>query len=381
VAYIGNEYLGGINGSALFDAFDPLLVDLHDSLHKYRSDRKDKQYLDKLMHDVAAILDARLSDNEKVMASDILINLIKQVGTDIRKSLSERLAPRDDLHDTLLHYLAYDDIDVAEHVLQFSPLLKDIDLMFIIQSKAEDHGRAIAKRANIGERVISALVDKKDVLISKNLIQNPSLTLDENHLKAIQSIAVCYEELAHELVHYHGLPDSIATDLYWHVSAALRSNISKKFILNDDVLDRALEDCVQDFSDTILEDATMTPSTLMHEVSGMYYSQNKIGENMLVDTLRRRQGRFFIAMFSMKTGLKNKVVWSMMKQVGGQGLAVACRAIGISKESFVSMFLLSRTIARSNQAVTADELKMAMRYFDGLTFKMAKDILKDSIAG
>jgi hypothetical protein len=61
-------------------------------------------------------------------------------------------------------------------------------------------------------------------------------------------------------------------------------------------------------------------------------------------------------------------------------LAVACRAKNISKENFVSLFLLTRTIARSSQAVTAEELKMAMRYYDGLTFKAAQDILKDSIA-
>ena len=69
-----------------------------------------------------------------------------------------------------------------------------------------------------------------------------------------------------------------------------------------------------------------------------------------------------------------------MRQIGGQGMAVVSRATGISKENFVSIFLLGRTIVRSSQAVDADELRMAMRYYDGLTHKMAREILQDSIA-
>jgi hypothetical protein len=53
--------------------------------------------------------------------------------------------------------------------------------------------------------------------------------------------------------------------------------------------------------------------------------------------------------------------------------------MNISKENFVSMFLLGRTIARADEAVNAEELKMAMRYYDGLTFKMAKSILRESL--
>ena len=381
MAYRDNHYRPSSEGrETTFDRFDPLLVSLHDSVLAYKQDRRNSDTSQNLINKVAAILDANLSETEGNLAADVLVSLIKQAETDIRQNLANRLAPRDDLHATLLHYLAYDDIDVAESVLKFSPLLKDMDLLLIIQSKGAEHWQAVADRADISDRVIDSLVEQKDVKTSVGLLRNDTIEMDERHLNKVKGLAICDENLADELLNYKTLPRQLAVEIYWHVSIALRNDIANRFDIENDEVNRALEDCVQDFSDTILQDNTREPSTLMNEVAGLYFTQDKISEHMLVNILRRRQGRFFIALFSMKSGLNNDIVWNMMRQVGGQGLAVACRAMAISKENFVSMFLLSRTVARSHQAVNADELRMAMRYYDSLTFKTAKDILKDSIA-
>jgi uncharacterized protein (DUF2336 family) len=381
LAYRDNHNRPSSRGSeATFDRFDPLLVNLHDSVSAYKTDRRNSDCSQDLINNVAAILDANLSESEGNLAADILISLIKQAEKDIRKNLADRLAPRDDLHATLLHYLAYDDIDVAQPVLKFSPLLKDMDILLIIQSKGSEHWQAVADRADISDRVVDLLVAQQDMKTSTCLLRNETIDMDERHLEKIKGQAICDETLADELLNYKTLPRQLAVEIYWHVSIALRNDIANRFDIANNEVNRALEDCVQDFSDTMLQDNARDPSTLMNEVAGLYFAQDKISEHRLVNTLRRRQGRFFIALFSMKSGLKNEIVWNMMRQVGGQGLAVACRAMAISKENFVSMFLLSRTIARSHQAVNADELRMAMRYYDSLTFKTAKDILKDSIA-
>lgn len=381
MAYRDNNYRGSLgNDGQTYDRFDPLLVSLHDSVAAYEHDRRNSSCAQDLINNVAAILDANLSESEGNLAADVLVSLIKQAEKDIRRNLADRLAPRDDLHTTLLHYLAYDEIDVAEPVLKYSPLLKEMDLLLIIQSKGNEYSQAIASRDNISDRVISTLVTQKDAGTSRNLLGNETIEIDDDQLKKIGEQAKCESTLADELLNYKTLPRDLAINLYWHVSLAVRQDISNRFGIVNQEIDQALEDCVQDFTDTIVQSDTYIPSSLMNEVSGLYFAQDKITENLLVNTLRRRQGRFFIALFSMKTGLKHEIVWNMMRQVGGQGLAVACRAMAISKENFVSLFLLSRTVARSNEAVNAEELRMAMRYYDGLTFKTAKEILKDSIA-
>lgn len=379
MAYISDRHVGTMMSARNeYARFDPLLVSLHESVTKFRNGEEKNSC--HLIGAIAEILDAKLTETERTLAADVLIGLIKQAEDDVRRNLASRLAPRKDLHPSLLHYLAYDDITVAEPVLLHSPMLGEMDLLYIIESTAKDHWRAIARREKISDRVVTSLVSKQDDKTAINLLSNGSIEIATPVLKKMAIMASESNEVAYEFLNYKTLPRELAVNIYWHVTSEMRKEISKKFGANDTELDKALEDCVQDFSDTMLDYNNMRPSCLMHEVADMYASENKITDKLLVDSLRRRQGRFFISLFARKTNLSYDLIWNMMRQIGGQGLAVACRAMNISKENFVSIFLLSRTIARSTQAVNADELRMAMRYYDGLTLKMAKEILQDSIA-
>ncbi len=381
MAYVSDKYIKyGENKSPSYDSFDPLLVNLYDSLRCYRASQDKDSTLNTMTQAVIDILDANLTDTEKNLSADILIELIKQAERDIRASLAAKLAPREDIHPSLLHYLVYDEIDVARPVLIHSPSLSDMDLIYVIQSKEKEHWQSIAQRANISDTIVSTLVSKREDTTCANLLKNDSLTLDDDVLERIKPIACVSEFVAENFVNYKSLPRYLAVDIYWHVSVEIRKNITSMFKVDNVEIDKALEDNIQDFSDTLLQPNNIRPSRLMKEVADLYALQNRITDPLMVHTLRRRQGRFFIALFSKRTHLSVDVIWNMMRQIGGQGLAVACRAMNISKENFVSIFLLSRTMVRASQAVDANELKMAMRYYDGLTYKMANEILKDSIA-
>ena len=106
---------------AAADKFDPLLVSLHDYARSYSEDKNTNSF-GKLVNAVMAMLDANLKDSQKILAADVLITLIRQAETDLRENLAQRLAVRDDLPTSLLHFLAYGPIDIAEPVLLNSPL-------------------------------------------------------------------------------------------------------------------------------------------------------------------------------------------------------------------------------------------------------------------
>lgn len=380
MAYKDDKMMPSMERSfAAADKFDPLLVSLHDYARNYGNE-KNKESFGKLVHAVLAMLDANLKESQKILAADVLITLIRQAEQDLRKDLAHRLAVRNDLPDSLLHYLAYGQIDIAEPVLKHSPLLCETDLIYIIQSKTVDHWHAIAQRPYISEKITNALVSKHDVPTHKHLLNNETIKLGIPSLQDMATDVRTSKEFAEEFVTYKHLPQDVAVSIYWHVSHALRTHITREFKVKGHDLDKALEDCVQDFSDTTYGLETFEPTNLMREVAAKYKEQGKILDDTLVNTLRRRQGRFFLALFAARVGVRTKVIHEMMKQKGGQGLAVCSRATGVSKESFVSIFLLSRAITCSRETVNAEELKMAMRYYDGITHKMAKDILTGSIA-
>jgi len=377
VYYNDTGMVGSID-MPLYDDFDPLLVTLHDNLTSYARDHSQNNYTN-LIESVVSILDARLTENERIMASDVLISLIEQAATDVRRNLAEKLAYRDDIEPSLLHYLVYNEIDLADPVLRYSPILKDVDLMYVIQSKGKAHWCAIANRQRVSEKIALSLVQKKDSDCILELLANEEIILPQTVLREIVPIARQEQHVADKMADYLGLPKETAVNLYWYVSVSLRDHMIKKFDLVTSDIDSALEACMQDFADTVFQRDNMMPTTLMRDFAENYARQNKINDYMLIDVLRRRQGRFFIALFHKYSGLSYDIIGKMMHQTGGQSMAVAARALNIAKENFISVFLLSRKLTMAHKPVDAAELKMAIRYYDGLTHKMAKDILKDSL--
>ena len=383
MAYLNGEYAQytGQTNNREYDRFDPLLVTLHDHLKLFKADKTDTNLYSQVETSIVRLLEANLHPSDKTSVATIIIDIIKQACADMQRNLSEKLSARSNLHDSLLHYLAYEDIHIAEPVLKHSSQLSDTDILYIIQSKGKDHWAAIAQRQNISAAVIHGLINKCDSTTCMALLSNDTAILEHPHLKKIVDTHVPYSrDLADKLVSYKSLPNDLAVEIYWHVSNAMRSHLVEKFSLEKSVIDKALKDSMQDFADTSFGAETMKPSNLMTEIANEKDRNKTITDEMLVNTLRRRQGRFFIALFAKRTQLSHKIVWSMLKRSGGQGLAVACRASNIQKKDFVSIFLLTASLVKGRPAVGADELRMAIRYYESLTYKMAKEIMEDSVA-
>ena len=221
---------------------------------------------------------------------------------------------------------------------------------------------------------------KKDKATNLTLLKNDTVTLDIDFLEDIKGFAIDDENFAKEYVNYKTLPKSLAVSVYWHLSVRMRQLITQKFDVKADELDKALEDCCFDFRDTIHNDI-QKPTSTMIEAAKRFKKADKITEPLLVQTLRQRQGRFFVALFCEATGMSIDTAADMLKKKNGHSLAVSCRVLNITKEGFVSIFLLARAITTPDQAVSASELQSAVRYFEMLNYHNAKEVFDKTIIG
>ena len=366
-------------------SLDEMLVALHDAQRTYstsstKEDEDNGVARQRVVQTVAHILESDVSDNKRDMIGDILLSLVRQAESDLRESLAERLCIMNEVPEDLILFLAHDIIAVAEPILKFSSVLTDQDLLYIIQSKSAEYWQAIAQRKLLDSAVVDALVDRNDETTAKNLLLNETIALKETAIEAFAELSKYSDQLAEPLLARKELPQKVAMELFWHVSAHLRQHIIKNFQIPKERLDAALQDALEDFADTTtLGTQEPKPSALMMDLARQYGSLERINDAMLVKTLRRGQVRFFLALMANRTGLKPNTIHELMRQVNGQGMAVASRAVGIAKESFVSLFLLSRSLTRGDQAVDALELRKAIKYYDAMTEDMASTILADSI--
>jgi uncharacterized protein (DUF2336 family) len=306
----------------------------------------------------------QLNEVEQDLARDILMSLIRQAETDLRQALAERLAAQDNIPVEIVIFLANDEISVSQSVLMHSPVLKDIDLLHVIGSRGQDHWRAIAQRPAISPMVTDRLVDTHDVGTVLNLVDNQRTRLQKGAMKKITRMAMMSETLQAPLLRRPEVDADTAIELYMVVGAALRKEITERFPVGPQDIDRSFELLIQEMTNEARGSSQAQPE--MTAIAKRFHERGEISADLMVKTLRRGQMAFFIALFAQRAEFEPEIVVRMVQKDGGKPFIVACRAIGMMKSEFASIFLLSRGIRTGDKIVDQRELAMALKYYDAL---------------
>src|SRR5581483_2120340 len=75
---------------------------------------------------------------------------------------------------------------------------------------------------------------------------------------------------------------------------------------------------------------------------------------LLMQTLRRGEVPLFEAMLAEMSALRPELIHRLCYEPGGQGLAIISRAVGLSREEFASVYLLTRKARPGTAADPAD---------------------------
>ncbi len=319
----------------------------------------------KLAGAVSQFFDQRqLSEHEKEIAPEIMLNLIRQAETDLREALSERLSAQGNVPEGLIVFLANDHISIARHVLTHSPMLSETHLMNIIAAKGQDHWQHIARRETLSPLVADRLIDTGDPATVLNLIDNQRAQLAKSSIKKLAKFSLKSEELQAPLLRRPEIDGETAIDLYMVVSQALRREISDRFVIAGHVVDQAIEDLIHELSNEAKGLRQTTPE--MAALAKRFNERKDITADLMIKTLRRGQIGFFIALFAERSGLAAEHVVKLIQKDGGKPFVVACRFIGMMKSEFASLFLLSRGIRTGDKIVDQRELALALKNFDAI---------------
>lgn len=305
-----------------------------------------------------------LNEVEKRLASEILLNLIRQAETDLKEALADRLSVLDNVPAELMVFLANDQISVAKPVLMHSPMLNDIDLLYVITSKGFEHWRAIAGRQTLSPVVADRIVETQDTGAILNLLDNQRVSLQQATMKKIVKAALKSEELQAPLLRRPEVNADVAVDIYMVVSEALRREIVQKFNIQPHVIEQSVEGLVHELTAAAKGARETTPE--MTVLARKFKERGEITPDLMIRTLRRGQVGFFVALFAEKVSLKPEHIVKLVQKDAGKPFVVACRSLGMMKSEFASIFLLSRGIRTGDKIVDQRELAMALKYFDAI---------------
>lgn len=348
-------------------------VDYLHQLSRQRSlEGRDELY--RLVADLFERQDAVLSEDERTIMRDILVDLAKDVESAVRMSVARKMAENPSAPKELVLLLANDQIEVARPVLLRSNALRDADLIEIIRHRTDEHRLAVAARQNISEEASAALVEtgNEDVIVT--LLNNHSARIAETVMDYLAEESKRIGRFQEPLLKRVDLPPAVAKRMYTWVSAALRQYISKNFDVDLDDVDDALNDTVQELTEENQQEAQKpTPSSRLVDT---VKAAGSLNEDFLVRALR--QGRIPIFEVSMAAllDLERDLVRKLIYEPGWEKLAIACRAVDISPKTFQ---FIQQSVARiRSRKVTAavEQDQDHQAFYQGIDKDAARRILR-----
>jgi uncharacterized protein (DUF2336 family) len=312
-----------------------------------------------------------LTDRERALMTEILRQLINDVESSVRRALAEKLATQKDAPRDLVLALANDEIAVAHCILKHSDVLRDEELIEVIHHRTLEHQLAIAVRKSVSEQVSDALVETGDVDVIRTLLENANARISAATMSSLVEQSKRVDTYQNPLIGRPDLGEELARRMYWWVSAALRKHILTNFAIDAAEFDDVLEGTVIELAGPKVEARSKSV-----ELADNLEEEKAITPQLLVQTLRQGEIALFEAMLARITGIRLTLVRRLLFERGGEGLAVACRALRFEAPLFASIYLLSRKARPSDPPPARGEVKRLLDFYDQISEDSAAQLLR-----
>jgi uncharacterized protein (DUF2336 family) len=353
----------------------PILVRLYDNHRLYGLLKEDApQAKDELTNATAELFESELSASDHELLADLLICLMRQAESDLRQALSERLSIMENIPLRLILFFANDEISVASPVLRKSPVLSDLDLIYIIKSQGPDSWQAIADRGDLGPDVIDMLAGKKDPGTALVLAENDRIQLTSYAFEILIAKSENIEGLATPLAERSEITQELAQKLYKIAGKSLKASLSDELGQVDPHVTDQIDEVILEFTEQSKE-YSFLPSEKQLIDAGKYASNGFLNLNIIMDTLKRGQLPFFIALLSKYTGLSPEYIHDILSEENSRNIALLCKAYDVLKGDFSSIYMMTQRLRTNDRIIDQKDLLSALAIYDKIDPALARKAL------
>ena len=304
-----------------------------------------------------------LTDRERALMFGILRSVVREIEMSVRRGVAQQLAGLGDVPEDLVRILANDEIEVAYPVLTESGLLKDSDLIEIIRHRTLEHQLAVAIRQNISEAVSQALVETG----------NENAKISQSTMEYLVEQSKRVDTFQEPILHREELRPELAQRMFLWVTAALREFILENFKLDQSVVDDLLEQIASQEGGVQPDQANGLKA---NELAANLDREGLVTPETLITALSQGEVSLFLALFSRLTGIREYLAKRILFEPGGEGMAICCKAVGLTKDEFAQIFRYSQLV-RARRSDRIDEaLADVIWIYEDMSREAAAAVLK-----
>jgi uncharacterized protein (DUF2336 family) len=201
---------------------------------------------EKLMQGLAIFCDTPEAGSERAqpLIGDILMLLIADAERDIRMRLADNLASARWAPSALVNALALDDIEIARPIIAKSPVLTDPDLIRLLVVATLEHQIEVARRPEIGETVVRAIIERGEPMVMTALAGNLTARTPADGLSRLVAASRTVASLRAPLARHPQLTAELAYALYSWVGDTLKAELGDRFVIDRLALKAAMDQAV-----------------------------------------------------------------------------------------------------------------------------------------
>jgi uncharacterized protein (DUF2336 family) len=319
-----------------------------------------------------------LNDRERELMREILRRLTRDVEMAIRIALAQRLCEDSTAPHDLIMLLVDDSIEVARPLILNSPLLTESDMLRLIAEAGVGHQEAVAGRPRIGIPVTDALASSENESVLMALVRNVTARISSVSYERLVQKSRALSGLQEPLIKRPDLPPQLASNMCGWVSDVLKTYITTNYRMAPKSVDAALSD-VQAAMGAPPAVPREPPADSAQKLIEKLAASGQLKAGFLMRVLSQGQTDLFDLAFSRMLGIELETFRKSFYEMGARNVALSCRAAGIDRAVFPTVFNLSRQARGMSTALASADTAAANAVFVTFTKDVALTELKASL--
>ncbi|WP_339913306.1 DUF2336 domain-containing protein [uncultured Brevundimonas sp.] len=307
------------------------------------ADFRARHALLKRLADVVSLPASRINAFERAVTGDLLVEMLRLASPAERKRVAERLATLSELPNSLVRMLLRDEPDVAGPLIELCASLSDSDLVSCARDTHLEHRILIANRRGLSEVVTETLLSFGEAPVFDAVLKNTTAKLCQTAIEGVVSQSRQWLDLCGLLLKRPELRPSGAYVMFWWCGADDRRTILQRFAVSREVMQEVSEDIFvmaaeANWSDPVARKALQFIERRQRNREAIEKSPHASLEAAVAAAASEGLSREVASEIAYLSGIKPLTGAKILGDIGGEPLAILCKATGLTKADLTGLW-------------------------------------------
>ena len=335
----------------------------------------------KRLADVVSLPASRVNAFERSVVGDLLVEMLRLATPEDRRRVAVRLAPLGEIPDSLARLLLRDEPDIAGVLIEQCAALSDSDLMACAAEAGMEHRFLLAARRNLSEVVTDALLVHNEPAVIEAVLRNTTARLSQTGIEAMVSLSRTHPQLCEHLLRRPEMRPSGAYVMFWWCGPEERRTILQRFAVSREVMQEVVEDvfamaAAEGWQDPVSRKALQFIERRQRNRAAIEKSPYDSLEHAVSAAAEGGLTRELAAEISYLSGIKPLTGAKILGDVGGEPLAILCKATGLSKASLQGLWRSMRRPENTPDGTWHPVWERVMITYDMFAVDRAQTVLR-----